>query len=413
MYNGKRIAVLIAAAGLGTRMGGISKQYIRIGDEMILGKSLKVFSGHPFIDDIYLVVKKEDMEFCRNEFANKKGYRKIRAIISGGKHRQSSVYNGLKVINGCRRSISGSGEEIPVPDYVFVHDGARPFVSAEEISRLTDAVFMYGAATLGIPVKDTVARVKDMLIRENLDRESLCLIQTPQGFIFSSLLEAHKKAQEDKYRATDDSGLVQLIGTDVVLVPGNERNIKITTPDDLKLARLIEAEISEYASVNPPVQDFRIGTGFDVHAFAEDRQLILGGVEIPWEKGLSGHSDADVLIHAIMDAILGACGLGDIGTHFPDNDPRFEGISSMKLLAEINSIISAASFEIGNIDAVVVAERPKVSPYIKEIKENIAEALGLKSAKINIKATTTEGLGFCGREEGIAAMASAAILRKI
>ncbi len=414
MYQDKRVAVIIAAAGSGTRMGGgISKQYIRIGSEMVLEKALKNFGEHPLIDDIYLVVKKEDMEFCRKEFVETRKLPKIRAILSGGVHRQSSVYNGLKIASGLRPLEGKPANPVPTPDYILVHDGARPFVSKEEISRLVDAVSETGAATLGTPVKDTIARVEGLRIKENLDRSCLYSIQTPQGFLFTLLLYAHKKARNDGFIGTDDAGLVQRLGSQVALVSGSYDNIKITTPEDLRFAggpgidQRTKAGALEYRSQ----PDLRTGTGLDVHAFAENRPLVLGGVRIPWGQGLMGHSDADVLTHAIMDALLGACGLGDIGEHFPDKDPKYKDISSLSLLGEVNAAVKGEGFRLGNIDATVVAEKPRLSPYIKEMESAIAHVLGIESNRINIKATTTERLGFCGREEGIAAIASATVKR--
>lgn len=424
MYQGKRIAVIVAAAGSGTRMGGgISKQYVSIGGEMVLEKALKAFGNHPFIDDIFLVVKKEDMLFCYQEFIEKRMLQKIRAIIAGGEHRQASVYNGLKVLNSLDQKERQAQKGLLRPDLVLVHDGARPFISAEAINRLVEAAAKSGAATLGVPVKDTISRVEsreeDLWVKESLDREFLYSIQTPQGFLFSELLHAHRKARTDDHMGTDDAGLVRRQGTPVSLVSGDYTNIKITTQEDLKFARGITREITDETNVaavgsEPTLSPacFRTGTGYDVHAFVKNRDLILGGVHIPWEFGLKGHSDADVLTHAIMDALLGACGLGDIGAHFPDNDPLYKDISSLALLEAVREAVSAAEYEIGNVDGTVIAQRPKIAPYIKEMKANIANALKIENTRINIKGTTTEGLGFCGREEGIAAMASATVYRR-
>lgn len=420
MYQGKRIAVIVAAAGSGTRMGGgISKQYVSIEGEMVLEKALKAFGNHPFIDDIFLVVKKEDMLFCYQEFIEKRMLQKIRAIIAGGEHRQASVYNGLKVLNSLDQKERQAQKGLLPPDLVLVHDGARPFISAEAISRLVEAAAKSGAATLGVPVKDTISRVENLLVKESLDRELLYSIQTPQGFLFSELLRAHRKARTDDHMGTDDAGLVKRQGTPVSLVSGDYTNIKITTQEDLQFARGITREITDEtndaAAGSEPTSSpvcFRTGTGCDVHAFVKNRDLILGGVRIPWEFGLKGHSDADVLTHAIMDALLGACGLGDIGAHFPDNDPLYKDISSLALLEAVREAVSAAGYEIGNVDGTVIAQRPKIAPYIKEMKANIANALKIENTRINIKGTTTEGLGFCGREEGIAAMASATVYRR-
>jgi len=414
MYQDKRIAVIIAAAGSGTRMGGgISKQYLKIGGEMIIEKSLRVFGNHPLIDDIYLVVKRDEMEFCRRELIEKKKLPKIRAMISGGKERQDSVFNALKVIAGLKKGIPGADPKSVTPvrvaaDYVLVHDGARPFVSASAISRLIEGTVSHKAAALGVPVKDTIKRAGGQWLEETLDRSTLFSIQTPQGFEFNLLFEAHKKAREDRFSGTDDAVLVERIGEKVYLVRGEFENIKITTIEDLKMLPVQNS----LADSGQPAYEWRCGTGFDVHAFAEDRKLILGGALIPDNPGLSGHSDADVLTHAVMDALLGACGLGDIGLHFPDTDKQYKDISSMKLLDHVKGMIEASGYKISNIDITLIAEKPKIAPFIKEMKSNLADVLRIDEAQINIKGTTTEGLGFCGRGEGIAVNAAAAVFRE-
>lgn len=390
MYQEKRIAVIIAAAGSGTRMGsGISKQYLTIGDEMVLAKTLKVFGAHPYIDDIFIVVRKEDMEFCRQELVKKLKPAKLRAVVTGGKERQESVYNGLKAI----QKLIGRW---PV-DYVLVHDGARPFVSADEINRLTEAAVNNQAAALGVPVKDTIKRSDGKFFLETLDRNTLFAVQTPQGFQRELLLEAHERARIDQRFATDDASLVEFLGKKVCLVAGSYDNIKITTREDLPLAQTIE---------------WKSGSGYDVHRFTEGRPLILGGVPVFSEQGLLGHSDADVLTHAIMDALLGAAGLGDIGSHFPDSEAKYKGCSSLVLLGRVRELLLAKGFSIENIDATLIGERPKIAPYAAEIRATLGKTLGVAEERINIKGTTTEGLGFCGREEGLAASAIAMLSRK-
>lgn len=390
MYQEKRIAVIIAAAGSGTRMGsGISKQYLTIGDEMVLAKTLRVFGAHPYIDDIFLVVRKEDIEFCRQDLVKKLQPAKLRAVVAGGKERQESVYNALKTI---QRFV----DRWPV-DYVLVHDGARPFVSADEISRLTEAAVNNQAAALGVPVKDTIKRSDGKVILETLDRDSLFAVQTPQGFQRELLLEAHEMAITDQRFATDDAALVEFLGKKVCLVAGSYDNIKITTRDDLPRPENIE---------------WRSGTGYDVHRFTEGRPLILGGVSVFSEQGLLGHSDADVLTHAIMDALLGAAGLGDIGSHFPDSDTIYKGCSSLVLLGRVREMVLSKGFFIENIDATLIGEQPKIAPYSAEIRANLGKTLEIPADRINIKGTTTEGLGFCGRREGLAASAIAMLSRK-
>ncbi|PKM85451.1 MAG: bifunctional 2-C-methyl-D-erythritol 4-phosphate cytidylyltransferase/2-C-methyl-D-erythritol 2,4-cyclodiphosphate synthase [Firmicutes bacterium HGW-Firmicutes-11] len=389
MYQEKRIAVIIAAAGSGTRMGsGISKQYLTIGDDMVLAKTLQVFGTHPFIDDIFLVVRSEDMEFCRQELVKKLRPAKLRAVITGGKERQDSVYNALQTM---QRLIDRWPD-----DYVLVHDGARPFVSADEISRLTAAAVEHQAAALGVPVKDTIKRSDGKVFLETLDRNTLFAVQTPQGFQRELLLEAHEKARSEKRLSTDDAALVEFIGKKVCLVPGSYDNIKITTREDLPQTETFE---------------WRSGSGYDVHRFTKDRPLVLGGVSVFSEQGLLGHSDADVLTHAIMDALLGAAGLGDIGTHFPDSEVKYKGCSSLVLLGRVRELLLSKGFLVENIDATLIGEQPKIAPYAAEIRTTLGKTLGIPAERINIKGTTTEGLGFCGRREGLAASATAMLSR--
>lgn len=414
MYRDKRIAAIVVAAGSGVRMGGdIPKQYLKIGEEMILEKAINAFESHPLVDDIYLVVKKEDLSFCSDAFTKERQFSKIRAIISGGEYRQASVYNGLRIICKNYGKDEESIERVEPPDYVLIHDGVRPFVSPDEISRITEAAVRYGAAAPGIPVNDTVVKADGMWIKESPDRNELYLMQTPQGFYLSRIFDAHKRAKAEGYIGTDDTSLLLRVNEDVALVAGSRSNIKITTADDMVFVENYGFTYGD-ESVQGEVSngEYRIGTGFDVHAFTPDRELVLGGIHIPWDSGLRGHSDADVLTHAIMDSLLGACGRGDIGILFPDNDPAYNDISSIKLLTKVNEVLRADSFEIGNIDGIVIAEKPKVAPYIEDMKNAIADALNIDVGRINIKATTTERLGFCGRQEGMAAMASAAIYKK-
>ncbi|NLY71112.1 MAG: 2-C-methyl-D-erythritol 4-phosphate cytidylyltransferase [Clostridiales bacterium] len=405
MYQNKRIAVIVVAAGSGRRMGGgIPKQFLQIGNEMVIEKAVAAFSNHPYIDDIFLVVRKTDLAFCKDLLIRRRGLAKIRAILAGGKERQDSVYNALSLIEELikRNQVKPDGTKI---DYVLVHDGARPFVSANAISRLIEATVTYDAAALGVPVKDTIKRVGGQWLLETLDRTTLFSMQTPQGFKFDLLLEAHKKAREDRYISTDDSALVERLGKKVYLVKGEYNNIKITTKEDLRfLPRQPESQEQQ-----PRQREYRTGIGFDVHAFSKDRELVLGGVSIPHSSGLLGHSDADVLTHGIMDALLGACGLGDIGLHFPDTEDKFKGVSSLELLEYVKGLVETAGYKISNIDAVLIGEEPKIAPHVKEIKSNLADVLQIDQTRINIKGTTTEKMGFCGRKEGLAVMATATV----
>ena len=417
MYNNKKIAVIIAAAGSGNRMGsGIPKQYMKIWGKPVLTRAVEAFTANAFTDSIYVVVNQNYMEFCRKEYCcirpdgghapkhggpdkvpdAKPGFGKVKQIVCGGSERQDSVYAALSVIP----------DDV---DIVLVHDGARPFVTNETIDALIESAMKYGAAAVAVPVKDTVKSAEDGIFTETLDRSRLYSIQTPQGFGRGLLLTAYRKAFDENIYGTDDAVLVEKMGEKVYLVKGDYNNIKITTKEDIAVGEAILAARSGQAA---PAEEPRTGTGYDVHRLETGRKLILGGVEIPFEKGLLGHSDADVLLHAIMDALLGAAALGDIGRHFPDNDGSYRGISSLLLLEKVKEQLEKNGCSIGNIDAVVIAQRPKIAPYIGQMTSRIAETLGIEENRINIKGTTTEKLGFCGREEGIAAQASVLIKRR-
>jgi 2-C-methyl-D-erythritol 4-phosphate cytidylyltransferase/2-C-methyl-D-erythritol 2,4-cyclodiphosphate synthase len=399
MYQNRKIAVIIAAAGSGNRMGsGIPKQYMEISGKPVLTRAVEAFTANAFTDEIYIVVNQEYEEHCRREYCSggKPGFEKVKAILCGGRERQDSVYAALSAIP----------EDV---DFVLVHDGARPFVTNRVIDAVVQSTVNQGAAVAAVPVKDTLKAAQDGVFTQTLDRSRLYSVQTPQGFCRALLLSAYRKAYEDNIYGTDDAVLVENMGEKVYLVKGDYNNIKITTKEDVVVG---EAILSAGSGQAAQAEDLRAGTGFDVHRLEEGRKLILGGVEIPFEKGLLGHSDADVLVHAIMDALLGAAALGDIGRHFPDQEERYRGISSLVLLEKVKTLLDENKCRISNIDAVVIAQRPKIASYIGEMTSHIAEVLGLEENRINIKGTTTERLGFCGREEGIAAQASVLIIRR-
>lgn len=375
MYKGRRIGVIIAAAGKGSRMGGDKpKQFINVDGIPVIAKSYRAFADSDLIDTIYVVTGEDMMEQCKNHmvpYLNTDQLKKFGGIVSGGKERQDSVYNAMI-------AMKEQGAEV---DYVLIHDAARPFVTKKIIETTVKAAEARDAAIVCVRPKDTIRTVDS-----TLDRRSLMIVQTPQGFRFDLLMDAYERAFADGYYGTDDASLVERTGVHPALVEGSYSNIKLTTREDL-----------------PSVT--RIGKGFDVHRLTEDRKCIIGGVDIPHKKGLLGHSDADVLTHAIMDAILGAAALGDIGRIFPDTDEQFKDADSIKLLEQVGYMIREKGYGISNIDATVICERPKISPYVEEMIENIAHALKINNDRINIKGTTTEKLGFTGRKEGIAAEA--------
>lgn len=381
MYNGKEITVIIAAAGKGTRIGGpVPKQFLNIGAEPIIVRTLKAFSSMDEIDHIFIVANEEYVHHCE-KLIEENHIDKVRSVVCGGAERQDSVYNALLEIDSKR----------PETEYVLIHDGARPFVSRRVITDVIKASAECGASVACVPMKDSLRALSENT-SISVDRSRYFAVQTPQGFRRSYIMRAYEKAYEEDFYGTDDAVLAERAGYDVALVEGDYGNIKITTKEDL------------------PMEN-RIGTGFDVHAFAEGRKLVLGGVTIPYERGLAGHSDADVLTHALMDALLGAAALGDIGRHFPDTDDQYKGISSMVLLERVRELLCENSYSIGNVDVTVMAQAPKISPYIEEMRSCIADVLKLEKGRVNIKGTTTEKLGFVGRKEGIAAEAVCSIYR--
>jgi 2-C-methyl-D-erythritol 4-phosphate cytidylyltransferase/2-C-methyl-D-erythritol 2,4-cyclodiphosphate synthase len=385
MYKNSKVTAVIAAAGSGRRMGGkINKQYIMLGGMPVLAHSVSVFENNPYVDDIIIVVRRGEEELCIKEIVEKYRFSTISAVIAGGDERYDSIKEAVKILS-------------PDTSYVLIHDGARPFVKSETLNAVLEACAVYGAAVPAVPLKDTVKCIDGDVVTCTPDRSILRAVQTPQGFKRSIIEQAYASLGPDTV-VTDDASLVEALNIPVHVVNGDDMNIKITTPSDIRM--------SGYLSSVP-----RTGFGYDVHAFAEGRKLILGGVDIPHSRGLLGHSDADVLVHAVMDALLGAAALGDIGIHFPDSDPAFSGISSLVLLSHVSALLEENRWKIVNIDATVIAQRPKIAPFVPQMKKNIAEVLKISEYQINIKGTTTERLGFTGREEGIAAQAAAAIIQ--
>lgn len=379
-------AVIIAAAGSSTRMGaGIDKQFVMLNGQPVLWHTLNVFIQLPQVRQLLVTVSPGNAE--RVAALLQTTVTDIPwQIVPGGAERQYSVQNALNRVDSSM-------------DLVMVHDGARPFVEKDCVLESMRLAGHYGAAVVAVPVKDTIKSAdQSAVVRQTLDRSSLWQVQTPQTFRRELLQQAYAQAAAAGVLATDDAALVEWAGGEVRLVRGSYNNFKVTTPEDLLLA--------EAVAVGGSIQSMqRVGFGYDVHQFVAGRPLMLGGVEVPHTRGLEGHSDADVLLHAIADALLGAAGLGDIGRHFPDTDPRYKGISSLVLLHEVRDKICEAGFVTHNLDAVVAAQEPKLAPYIERMNMRIAETLGISVSQVNIKATTTERLGFVGRKEGIAAQA--------
>jgi 2-C-methyl-D-erythritol 4-phosphate cytidylyltransferase/2-C-methyl-D-erythritol 2,4-cyclodiphosphate synthase len=387
----KKVAIILAG-GAGKRLKAKSaKQYVLLAELPVLVHTLKVFQRASGIDEVILAVPENDIDFVRQGLIKKYNLTKVTNIVAGGAERQDSVRNALAAVN----------EEC---DIVVVHDGVRPFVTEKMIREVIASAEIRKAAVIGVPAKDTIKETEDNgVVLKTMPRQNLWLTQTPQAFHLDILRKAYESAYRDNYYGTDDASLVERIGIKVQMVTGAYDNIKITTPEDLIMAEALLKNRTGGKMI------LRSGFGYDSHRFTEGRKLILGGVEIPFDKGLQGHSDADALIHAICDALLGAAGAGDIGRHFPDTDPAYKGFSSMIFLERVREMISAKGFSINNIDATIIMEKPKLAPFADRIIANIAGILNLALTDVNIKAKTNEGMGFVGRNEGVAVFAIAAV----
>ena len=389
-----KIVAIIPAGGAGKRLNAKqAKQYLLLHDVPILVHTLKVFQETKVINEIVLVLPKDDVALSK-QFINNYGLTKITAVVAGGRERQDSVRNGLAAIN-CKCNI------------VVIHDAVRPFVTEELIRKVVAAAKTTGAASAGVKAKDTIKETKkDNTVAATMPRKNLWLTQTPQAFKVDLLKKAYKAAYDKKFYGTDDASLVERIGKKIKIIEGSYENIKITTPEDMIMAEALMKKKTG-SMIN-----FRSGFGYDSHRFVMGRKLILGGVEIPYYKGLHGHSDADALIHAICDALLGAAGCGDIGMHFLDNDPAYKGISSIILLERVKKIVEEKGFSINNVDATVIMEMPKLAPYTAQMVSNIVRALDITETAVNIKAKTNEAMGFIGRGEGVAVFAIATGIAK-
>ncbi|PID77068.1 MAG: bifunctional 2-C-methyl-D-erythritol 4-phosphate cytidylyltransferase/2-C-methyl-D-erythritol 2,4-cyclodiphosphate synthase [Deltaproteobacteria bacterium] len=379
-----KVAVVIPAAGSGTRMQlDYPKQYHKIGGMPVLVHTVRTFLQSGLASQIVVVVPENHLEETRKLFIKYRLASPIISVTAGGRRRQDSVFCGVQQLR-------------PEISTVMIHDGVRPFVSPRLIKKCLDAAAEHGAAISAIPVKDTLKRqTGEQFISKTIDRTGLWQAQTPQVFQISLL----KKAYAENVEVTDEAGLLEVAGIPVFLVEGEETNIKITRPEDLLLAEKLTGNNMQ----------FRIGHGFDAHRFEEGRKLVLGGVTIPHDHGLAGHSDADVLTHAVCDAILGGLGVGDIGRHFPDSASEFKGIYSIKLLEYVVEMMDNSCCQLVNLDATIVCQRPKLAPYLDEMAAILAAACKVSPQQINLKATTTEKMGYTGREEGISTHAVALI----
>lgn len=392
------VTAIIVAAGRGNRMNSsINKVLMSLGGQPILLHSVLSFSQCARVDNLVVVAAVDEVIRVEKMLSGVPGIKPWQVVL-GGSERQYSIVNALKVIP-------------EITDVVLVHDGARPLVTTECIDNVIQAAIEHTAAIAAVPVKDTIKTGDDSgSVTGTLKRSALWSIQTPQGFDFAILRQAYEQAMQDNYLGTDDASLVERLGISVKIVVGNYENLKVTTPEDLIVAEALLQQKNKKRCEEKNMM--RFGMGYDVHKLVEGRKLILGGVEIPYIYGLDGHSDADVLLHSIKDALLGAAALGDIGKHFPDTDMRYKGVSSIFLLERVRDIIGEHGYIVNNLDATIVAEKPKLAPYINEMNSRIAAALQVEIGQVNVKATTTEGLGFAGKGAGIAAYAVASIVKK-
>ena len=370
---------LLLCGGSGSRMRAKeNKTLLKIGGIPAIVRCFRAFSGA--VKGIVLVTRPGEKELFADVLT---AYNCVpQTIISGGADRQASALNGLMAL--------------PLDaDIALIHDGARPFVTKEIIRRVIESVETCGSGVAAVPARDTIKRAdQDGNVLETLDRSVLWQMQTPQGFLVKDLLAAHSAAEG---RYTDDAALMEAAGYAVRLVPGSPDNIKLTSPEDIKMVN---------GMMTP-----RIGTGFDAHRLEEGRELWLGGVKVPYEKGLLGHSDADVALHALMDALLGAAAMGDIGKLFPDKNPKYKDISSVLLLKEVGKRLKNAGFTVGNTDVTIVCQAPRLADYIPSMREVIAYSLGIPQSHVSVKATTTEHMGYEGSGEGISAQATALVFQ--
>ena len=380
-----RVAAIVVAAGRGIRAGGnLPKQYREIAGEPVLRRSLLLFAEAPRIEAVQPVIHPED----EGLFSRVAERIPVLSPVLGGATRQASVHAGLEALVSHR------------PEIVLVHDAARPFASPALVARAIDAVADGDAAVPGVPVSDTVKTIDGTgTVVNTLDRARLRIIQTPQAFRFAPLLEAHRRAAAEGLDGfTDDAALAEWAGLKVSVFEGEPGNVKLTRPEDF--AR---------AETGTALMDLRTGTGFDVHAFGEGDHVMLGGVKIPHQRGVIGHSDADVALHALTDAVLGALADGDIGVHFPPSDPQWRNASSDRFLQFAVERVRERGGRINHLDVTIISEAPRIGPHRDAIRARIAEIAGLTIDRVGLKATTSEKLGFTGRGEGIAAFATATI----
>jgi 2-C-methyl-D-erythritol 4-phosphate cytidylyltransferase / 2-C-methyl-D-erythritol 2,4-cyclodiphosphate synthase len=393
-----KIVALITACGRGNRLNngeGLPKQYLPLAGASMLRHSISAFLNHPKIDDVICVIHPDDIALYEEAVA---GLDLLNPVF-GGETRQASIRFGLEALRDYN------------PSKVLIHDGVRPFVSKRIINGILEKLETHPAVIPAVPVEDTLKKFADGKIEWTLERENLWRAQTPQGFIYEDILNSHIAFKDLNF--TDDASLNEYAGIPVAIVPGSQNNFKITTEEDYERAKQIISVL-----IKDVKEESRCGTGFDVHAFrarkdGEEKTIRLCGVDVEFDKKIEAHSDGDVGIHAAIDAILGAIGEGDIGEHFPPSDVKWKNADSLEMLKTINQLLRKRGGNLVNLDITLLCEKPKVSKYKERMKIALAEALNVSTTRISVKATTTEKLGFLGREEGIAAQAVASVLLTI
>jgi 2-C-methyl-D-erythritol 4-phosphate cytidylyltransferase / 2-C-methyl-D-erythritol 2,4-cyclodiphosphate synthase len=382
------VAAIVVAGGRGERAGGdMPKQYRDLAGEPMIRPTLRAFLNHAQVALVQPVIHRDDESLYRAATAD---LTKLAPPVGGGVTRQASVRAGLEAL------------AVRAPDLVLIHDAARPFLTGALIDRAISAGKATGAAVPGVAIADTVKSIDaDSHVAETLDRSRLRIVQTPQVFAFDLILKAHRRAAEAGFENfTDDAALAEWAGHRVSVFEGETGNVKVTANEDFA-----RAEIAHLAGLS----DIRTGNGFDVHAFADGDHVMLGGIRIAHTRGVTGHSDADVALHALVDAILGALADGDIGLHFPPSDPQWKGASSDRFLAFACERVRARRGMIAHLDVTIVCEAPKISPHRDAMRTRIAAIAGVPVERVAVKATTSEKLGFTGRSEGIVAMATATV----
>ena len=382
--NMNSITAIVVAAGRGTRAGsGIPKQYREIAQKPILHYTIDALLAHKEIDNVICVIHKDDKQLYKNAVSRINNPRLSKPVL-GGETRSESVFNGIKAASS---------------EYVLIHDGARPCLPIVALKRLINGLEKYNACFLALPIVDTLWSISENKVQKNISREMIWKAQTPQAFKLNEIYNAYENTNKS---LTDDVAIAQSAGIEVTPILGAEENIKITTQNDFGLARQIIGNI----------MDIRVGNGYDVHALGLGSSVTLNGIEISHTKALLGHSDADVAMHAITDAIFGALSAGDIGQWFPPSEQKWKNASSEIFLRKAVLLCKERGFIINHLDCTIICETPKIEPHAEKMRENISEITKIDIDKVSVKATTTEQLGFTGRNEGIAAQATATLIKK-